>query len=943
MHTPARSRKIYRFGLFEAHPDSRELLRQGAPVKLQDQPFRLLLVLLDRPNELISREELRQQLWPADTFVQFEGSLTASLRKLRSALGDSAENPVFIETLPKRGYRFIAPVAVETSEEEPAADVSPLAAVVQPSHRVGWRRSAFLAALVALVILGSALAFRRIPLARSNALPQQAAPAVSPRTSIAVLGFNNVSARPEDAWVSTALSEMFSTELGQGDKLRVVPGEDVAHLRLFAPWPQTATLGHDTTSRIGLALNTDLLVLGSYATVGTPGHRQIRLDVRLQDAATGDLLKEVAQTGHEDDLFRLGSDLCSELRTRLGLPYKTMQDESEEIASLPRDREAARLYALGLTRLRQFDALAAKDLLEQAAKIDPKFSLTHAMLARAWSDLGYEQKRKAECKKALELSNGLPRAGRMLVEAEFHEAEGDHEKAASTYRALFELFPDNIEYGLSLAGALAASGHGTQAVEALAHLRALPSPEASDPRIDISEADIKKDKPGKLALLRTALEKASARGDNLVYASARKDECQVTLYSDHPEQGPAVCWDAYKTYVAAGNRVQAADCIRLIADREGTEGKFEQAIATYERALSTLNGLGEHEKTGAILNNMAINFENEGNWNKAERLFRQAKGHFQQSGDAQNVTTALVNIADVEYARGELKDAEADYREVLTLSAQRDPSSPGYPRYRLADLQLTMGNIQEAQQLVDQAIQDYKQEQGSYQYSSGAIIVAGDIAEAQGDLSGARKRFEEALNLRQRIGASDLVAETQSELAELSLQERHPEQAQSLLQSAIPEFEKEKSDPDAAGAYELLSHALRDQGKMAEARSAIMHGIALSTHADLATKMFTNLEDGELKAALQPSSHDGLKNLAEARRELSSVLATAQRLGYYRIEVEAQLAICKLDLQGSSTSSRRVLEELKQGAHKRGYELMSREAENLFRVSNVIGSSKEHL
>jgi cholera toxin transcriptional activator len=100
----------YRFGLFEADGRTGELRKDGKRVRLQEQPFQVLLMLLERPLELVSREEIRQRLWPADTFVDFDHGLNTAVNKLRDALGDSASNPRFIETLARRGYRFIAPV-----------------------------------------------------------------------------------------------------------------------------------------------------------------------------------------------------------------------------------------------------------------------------------------------------------------------------------------------------------------------------------------------------------------------------------------------------------------------------------------------------------------------------------------------------------------------------------------------------------------------------------------------------------------------------------------------------------------------------------------------------------------------------------------------------------------------------------------------------------------
>src|SRR5574341_2030528 len=113
MVTPERSaRGIVRFGVFELDLRAGELFKQGIKIKIQQQPLRILALLLEHPGEVVTREELRQAIWPAGTFVEFDVGLDAAIRKLRSALGDSAENPRLIETLPRRGYRFIA--AVET-------------------------------------------------------------------------------------------------------------------------------------------------------------------------------------------------------------------------------------------------------------------------------------------------------------------------------------------------------------------------------------------------------------------------------------------------------------------------------------------------------------------------------------------------------------------------------------------------------------------------------------------------------------------------------------------------------------------------------------------------------------------------------------------------------------------------------------------------------------
>src|ERR1700749_1748397 len=137
---------IVQFGTFEADLRSGELRKQGKRIKIQEQPFQVLTVLLQHPGEIVTREEFRNQNWPPDTFVDFDNSLNTAINKLRDALGDSANSPRFIETLPRRGYRFIGSIQTESSAQlapGPASPQTPPAELPQPgpkprSHRKVW-------------------------------------------------------------------------------------------------------------------------------------------------------------------------------------------------------------------------------------------------------------------------------------------------------------------------------------------------------------------------------------------------------------------------------------------------------------------------------------------------------------------------------------------------------------------------------------------------------------------------------------------------------------------------------------------------------------------------------------------------------------------------------------------------------------------------------------
>jgi len=126
-----------KFGLFEADLGRLLLTKQGLRVKIQEQPFNLLALLLERPGEIITREEIRQKLWAADTFVEFDDGLNTAIKKLRAALGDSSDNPRFIETVPRRGYRFLAPVTTFAPIEPSTAEVSLAPVPVRKTSRRG--------------------------------------------------------------------------------------------------------------------------------------------------------------------------------------------------------------------------------------------------------------------------------------------------------------------------------------------------------------------------------------------------------------------------------------------------------------------------------------------------------------------------------------------------------------------------------------------------------------------------------------------------------------------------------------------------------------------------------------------------------------------------------------------------------------------------------------
>ncbi|MFZ0228320.1 MAG: protein kinase, partial [Mycobacterium sp.] len=299
------------------------------------------------------------------------------------------------------------------------------------------------------------------------------------RRTVAVLNFKNSTSRSEAAWLSTALPEMLTTELGAGEQLRTITGDEVAQMKMGLALPDSDVLSASALSQIGKTLGADLVVLGSYVDLSGG---KLRVDFHLHDVAAGETLISVKETGDESNLFDLVSRAGSQLREKCNAGQMNSADQAAVRAALPSTPEASKYYAEGLARLRVNDAMAARDLLQKAVEADPNLALAHSALAAAWALLGYDEKARLSAKSAYDLSGALSREDRLLIEARYREMSKEWDNAAGNYRTLFGFFPDNLEYGLLLAGAQTQGGKGKEALVTVESLRKLPAPSGNDAR-----------------------------------------------------------------------------------------------------------------------------------------------------------------------------------------------------------------------------------------------------------------------------------------------------------------------------------------------------------------------------------------------------------------------------------------------------------------------------
>ncbi len=351
-----------RFGVFEVDRDACSLSSGGSRIKLQQQPFDLLLVLLEQPGRLVSRDELRERMWPSDTFVDFDHGLNIAVNKLRAALSDSADGPRFIETVPRRGYRFIGKVEPEPIASAPIEFALPPAEVPRTRPTVMW------AAVAALAI---SAALSAVWISRQSATPARAYP------SIAVLSLENLSADPGEAYLADGITDELTTNLAKISSLRVISRGSVLQFRgKQVPIPE-----------IGRQLNVQAIVEGSVTRSGD----RVRVTAQLIDAADDRHLWAESYERSVKDLLGLQREVAATIADRI--QAKLTVSERAMLASAVRVNSDAYLtYIKGRAfwNLRTRPALEkGVSAFEEAISADPGYARAYAGLADCYTALGY--------------------------------------------------------------------------------------------------------------------------------------------------------------------------------------------------------------------------------------------------------------------------------------------------------------------------------------------------------------------------------------------------------------------------------------------------------------------------------------------------------------------------------------------------------------------------
>ncbi len=454
MAAEGQTARIIRFDVFEVDLRAVQLRKQGLRVRLQEQPFAVLVFMLEHPGDAITREEFRHKLWPSDTFVDFDHGLNNAINRLREALNDSAESPRFIETLPRRGYRFIAQVenGAETGAAAVPANLAPVPAA-EPPVEPRIKRRIVIAAAVAGILAVAAFAAWRVLFAR---------PALTDTDVILLAGFVN---NTGDPIFNNSLDKALEVKLTESPFLSVFPEASIRET--------LRTMRHDPNDRVTRETGIEICKRQGLKAVVVPeidalGSKYLivleAVDARNQKSIAR---RQVEAESKEEVIAALGK-AGSELRRNLGESLKSLEkyDAPLDVATTS-SLEALQAYRTGQTLYRAGKRREAIPFFETAAELDPQFCSAFSMLGSAYHGIGDGQASRKNFARAFELKDRrLTQEENFQTTALYYSAiTGNLEKETAVLVLYKEAYPRSAVAANLLGIAYAQSGRTEDALE----------------------------------------------------------------------------------------------------------------------------------------------------------------------------------------------------------------------------------------------------------------------------------------------------------------------------------------------------------------------------------------------------------------------------------------------------------------------------------------------
>ncbi len=737
----------------------------------------------------------------------------------------------------------------------------------------------------------------------------------SARRGVAILPFKNLSGDGAADWISPTLGEMLRTELAATDALRVISGEQVS--QAVYELGLSASDGYGVETLLGLRRKTgsDWVVLGSYLAPATPDG-PLRVDVRVQDCRSGEMVAEVAETGTREAILDLVGRAGLGLRSRLGLPLSS-EDAEGLRARRPTSPEAARFYAEGVAHRRRYDYGRAAPLLESAIAAEPGFAPAHLELALVLAIQGYQKQAEENARAALRLAPPAPGRVRLEIEARVRFVLQDWDSATRAYRALRELDPENLEWGLELTRALHAGGKAAEALATLAELRELPPPVRDDPRIDLQEARISTDTAQVERALAATLAKSEAVGATLVAGHARWVEGVNAASRGDGARGEKALEESRRLFEEGGDRVNAARATAMLGFTRFGNGDPGGAAELLRGAIASprMSDLPAARRYALTL----LGFVEEGRagWHAARAAFAEAQSLSREQGNIiEPVQGARVALIDFFLGRG------AESRQVIERAGTAVAAHPTW----LSEVNqlLVVVEIESDPAVAVRVASEGMAADRAAGSDLNALAFQRLLGYAQlqlGEVDAAGATLAEAASALDERGQTWEAAQTRMALAEALLAGGNAAGAEAAARTAASSGGRWSAlSPRLPSGATVLCRALIEQGRLVEAAAALDPP---SAAAQRGTSPLHRLAVGVDAARLRAARGEG----RAALDDLGSIAADGARRGYRLTAFRARLAHDQLLAEVDPERGGRALRALADEARRAGFGWVAAQAE----------------
>jgi tetratricopeptide (TPR) repeat protein/TolB-like protein len=780
----------------------------------------MLELLVRNAHRAMTRTELLDAIWK-DAVVE-EGSLSWNVSVLRKTLADDEAR--IVQTVRGYGYRLGVPVELEAEPEGetvaaapesgmpiPAVSVAESGAVptaggpaATPPAQVHGPPGSSRAALAGTVLLLALAGAATLWFASRAARRPPTTPTVEPPfPRLAVLPFENLSARAENAWIATALSELLATEVAIGGGATTLSGESVAGVARDLGLAAGSGMSRDSIARLEERLGFDLLVAGSYLVVGDPP--TLRVDLRLQGASGGETRHVWTESSTVDDLPRLVSRAGGELRRKLGGEPASAASSSAGVSA-----EALRLYAEALASRRAFKPAAARARFADAVAVAPDFVLARAALAEIDSELGYQKRALAESRRALAGAGPLAPVERLPIEARTLELEGRWAEATARWQEVVNLTDRALEPVLALARAESRAGRQDAARALLDELSARPAPEGSDPRIFIERGWVER-YAQRFAEMRAVgkagVEQAERLGSDYVLSEALSLVAHAELTLDlweeglescirgeaiaerighdrlrarfagvcgwlevnqgRPERGEAWFEKTLAISEASGELEQQAGALRSLGDLRLGEGRVELAAQFQERGLALTRESGSRESQIHSLQALAVVETRRAHLERAEELLLEALSAARAIAISRRIAVTLDMLGHVRRLRGDAAGALAASEEAVRVAPKSTALRFARFSIGLARAALASGRPERALVACQEIERSFASARPAAAPPLTAVLLAGRVEAALGRTEAARARLREVERRRDELDDDLPAVEARLDLAEL--------------------------------------------------------------------------------------------------------------------------------------------------------------------------------